>query len=105
MPELTEQQRVERARLARQSLEFLEPAFETVKGEYRARLSQVCAATPWEASKISALANAERIANEVQAQLVALVADGTDAQSQIDRAKKIETLSPAKRRLLQIGVY
>jgi hypothetical protein len=102
---LSDQERVNRARLAEQSLQFLEPAFDTLRAEYRERLTQISASTPWEANKISALANADRIVTEVRNQLVALIADGADAKANQKRAERIEQLTPAKRRLLQIGAF
>lgn len=106
MTDLTDAQRIERARQAKLALEtFLDPAFETVVAAYAARLEQLASTTPWEAGKITALANAQRIAKEVRSQIAALVLDGTDAKQNIDRAKRIEEMTPAKRRLLQIGAH
>lgn len=104
MTELTDQQRAERGHHARRALEeFLDPAFEVAKAEYQARLSAVCASKPWATNEIAALANATRVVAEVRGQIMGLVMDGAEAQKQIDRAKRIETLTPAKRRLLNIG--
>lgn len=101
---MTEQQRIERARLARLALtDFLAPAFDVVRAEYGSRLTAVCAAKPWATNEIAALANAARIVDEVQSQIEALVRDGDEARHSLDRAKRIEGMSPAKRRLLSIG--
>lgn len=104
MNELTDEQRVQRAHSAKRALEeFLEPAFEVVETEYAGRLASVCASKPWATNEIAALANAGRIVKEVRNQVAALVVDGADAQARIDRAKTIGALSPAKKRLLNIG--
>lgn len=103
---LTEAQRVARAHNARRALEeFLDPAFEAVVEAYAGRLEEIASKSPWEASKITALANAQRIAKEVRAQIVALVYDGDSARKEMIRVERIEKLSPAKRRLLQFGPY
>ena len=106
MSDLNDRERLERAHQAQRALdEFLEPAFDIVAAEYLGRLEQLAATTPWEAGKITALANATRIASEVRSQIVALVLDGQDARKGILRAEKIETMTPAKRRLLKIGPF
>jgi hypothetical protein len=102
--DLTDAQRLERARQASLALEhFLDPAFEAVVQAYSERLEQIASATPWEAAKITALANATRIAKEVRSQIAMLVADGADAKQNIDYAKKVETLTPAQRRFFNIA--
>lgn len=101
---MTDEERISRAFRAQSALdEFLAPAFEQVRAEYGGRLATVCANEPWATNKIAALANASRIVEEVKAQIVTLVLDGDEARSRKSHAKHIEGLSPAKRRLLQIG--
>ena len=68
-------------------------------------MTEIAAKTPWEAGKITALANATRIVAEVRAQIVALVMDGEDAKHGLIRAQRIEDMTPAKRRLLKIGAF
>lgn len=104
MSDLNDRERLERAHHAKRALdEFLEPAFDIVAAEYLGRLEQLASTQPWEAGKITALANATRIASEVRAQIVALVLDGQDAKQGLIRAEKIEKLTPARKRLLKIG--
>lgn len=103
---MTPEQRAERARLAKQALDnFLAPAFTELDNAYTGRLAAVCASEPWATNKIAALANATRIVAEVRAQIEAVVADGDVARREIDHAKRIEQLSPAKKRLLSIGSH
>lgn len=103
---MTDEERIERAFQAQRALDnFLLPAFEQVKAEYGGRLAKVCANEPWATSKIAALANATRIVDEVKAQIAAIIIDGEEAKHRKSRAQVIEELSPAKRRLLQIGAF
>jgi hypothetical protein len=104
--DLTDAKRIERARQAELALtNFVDPAVEIVVASYLDRVEQLASTTPWEAGKITALSNAARIAKEVRAQIAALVHDGVDARSNIERAKRVEALTPAKRRLLNIGAF
>ena len=103
---MTPEERIERARRAQHALDdFLAPAFEVVVEEYHGRLAAVCAKEPWAADKIAALANANRIVQEVHRQIVGLVLDADDAKAKKARAQHIESLTPAKRRLLNIGGF
>lgn len=103
---MTPEQRIERARRAQAALdEFLAPAFEVIQVEYGGRLAAVCAKEPWAADKIAALANANRIVDEVKRQLVGLILDADEAKAAKQRTKRIEELTPSKRRLLNIGGF
>jgi hypothetical protein len=102
--DLTPSQRVERSRQAKQALEFLEPAFAALQEAYGTRIEEISAKTPWDAQRITALANAKRIVSEVKAQIESIMHDGAEAQSGIDRARRIEELTPARRRLVEIGL-
>jgi hypothetical protein len=104
--DLTESQRVERAHHAKRALEeFLDPAFAVVQAEYEARLKAICASKPWATNEIAALANASRIVTEVRGQVISLVYDGESARQGQRRAEAVEKMSPAKRRLLDIGPW
>lgn len=105
MSGLSDSERVERARQARRALEFLTPAFDAVVAAYTERLETLAAQEPWAHGKITALANATRIAREVHGQIAALVHDGEDARANLVRVEAIERLTPAKRRLLNIGAF
>lgn len=103
MTDLTESQRIDRARRAQMALEeFLDPALNAVVEAYAARVEELAATQPWEAQKITALANAIRIAKQVKAQVMAIVYEGENAKRQKDHAAEIEKLSPAKRRFLDM---
>lgn len=106
MTDLTNPQKVERGRQAMQALDnFLSPAFDAVIAAYTDRLEDIASKTPWEAPKITALANAVRIAKEVRNQIAGLVYEGDQAKADMVRVEKIEALTPAKRRLLNIGPF
>lgn len=106
MSDLTEAERVERAERAARALdEFLVPAFETARQAYTARMLEIASKAPWDAPKITALANAARIVDEVENQIVGAVYDGDHAKQGLIRADRIEQLTPAKRRLLGIAPF
>jgi hypothetical protein len=103
MTDLTEAQRIERGRRAQMALdEFLDPALDALIAVYSARIEEIAATQPWEAGKITALANATRIARQVRSQIMGLVHDGDTVRQRKDRAAEIEKLSPAKRRFLDM---
>lgn len=104
MSDLTEAQKVSRGEQARRALgDFLSPAFEAVIAAYTDRIEELASTQPWEAAKITALANATRIAKQAHAHISALVYEGQHARAGMVRVQEIEKLSPAKRRLLNIG--
>lgn len=103
---MTDAERIERARRAQLALdEFLTPVFDIIGAEYLGRLKAITSREPWEAGKISSLANASRIVDEVRNQITALVLDGQEAQAKINRAKRVENMSASDRRLLGIGPF
>lgn len=105
MSDLTDSQRVERARQASMALEtFLEPAFAVVEADYAEKLIAAASSTDPRAPEIIArLANGLKAARSARSQIEALVADGIDAQRTIERTEKVTELSPARQRLLRIG--
>ena len=106
MTDLTEPQRIYRAARAKRAMEeFIDPALAVLKEEYGARMIELASRTPWEAGKITALANALRIAEEVENQVKALIYDGEHAKAGKVRADRIEKLTPARRRLLGIAPF
>lgn len=98
---MTDAERADRGRRADDALaEFVGPACDTLEAEYAERVIELSASTPWETSKIAALAAGIRVARQVRAQMIAIIADGKDAQAGRDRVNSIEKLSPARRRIL-----
>lgn len=99
-PELAEAR--ERADQAKMALDHLRPAFEAVEALYAARLRDVAVMEPWAADKLRALALAQKISEAVRGQIEAIVLGGEVAEQQIGRVKKIEAMSPERRRILGI---
>ena len=94
---------IDRGHRAKRALEeFLDPAFEAIIQAYTARIEEIAASQPWEAQKITSLANAARIARSVKDQIEAIVYEGERSKTERDRTKEIEQLSPAKRRFLDM---
>ena len=104
MTELSEAQRVERGEHARRALEqFLDPAFDAVIAAYSDRIEDMASKEPWSSAKITVLANAIRIAKEARAQIAALVYEGENARASMVKVERMEKLTPAKRRFLNIA--
>lgn len=80
--------------------EHLRPAFEAVEGLYMARLQDVAVKEPWAADKLRALALALKISQAARAQIEAKVKGGDLADDQLKRLRKIEAMSPERRRVL-----
>ena len=85
--------------------EFLTPAFEAVNDTYVARLAQIAASEPWDTDKIAKLAIAVRVAQEVRAQIEAVVTAGKLAAAEHLRAEKIERIPLAKRKYMGVGIH
>lgn len=97
-PELAEAR--ERADKAEQALAHLRPAFEQVEALYAERLREVAVKEPWAADKLRALALAQKISEAVREQIEGIVAGGEVVEQQVARAKRIEKMSPERRRIL-----
>lgn len=103
---MTHKQRLERARQARLALdEFLTPAFEIVEAEYADKMITAAASVdPRATEKIARLGIAIQAVRQARTQIEAIVADGDEARIAIEREKRLESLSPTARRLLNIGI-
>lgn len=104
---MTERERVERARQAKLALDnFLTPAFAEVEADYAEKMIAAAASTDPRAPEVIArLANAIKAARQARQLIEALVADGIDAQSRLDRKTRIDGLTQAQRKLLNIGQH
>lgn len=102
---VNEAQRIERARRADMAIdEFMGPAFEFARAAYMERLAQIAAVEPWATNKITNLAIAARVLDEVKGQIVAVIRDGDVAKSEMIRAEQIERIPHAKRKILGLSV-
>ncbi len=100
---MTEHERLAIADSAAKALvEHLTPAFALVEATYIQRLATVAAAEPWAVDKLRSLAQALKVSQEVRAQIEAVVADGPVAKVAVDHLRKIEAMSPERRRILGI---
>ena len=80
--------------------EHLRPAFDAVTDLYAQRLKDVAVQEPWAADKLRALALAQQIAEAVRGQIEAKVTGGDVAEHEMKRLRKIESMSPERRRIL-----
>lgn len=84
--------------------EFFAPAFAVVESEYAERMIEVAASSdPRAPEVITRLANGVKVARQIRGQIEGLIADGELANSEINRAKREEDMTPSKLRLLKIG--
>lgn len=90
--------RVDRADRIEAALKELDEAFDAVGAAYMARQRQIAREEPWAAQKMSNLAVAANIADDVRGALRALVEDGKMASAELARVHKIEQMSPTQRR-------
>lgn len=84
--------------------EHLRPAFESVAHLYNERLKQVAVQEPWAADKLRALALAQQITEAVRGQIEAKITGGDVAEDQLKKLRKIEGMSPERKRILGIGM-
>jgi hypothetical protein len=97
--DLSDEEKVARAVRARFAMdEFLAPALKALEAEYLTALTTLAANEPWETSKITKLAVAQRVIKSVEQQIIMAVLEGEIAGQELGRAKKIAALPEAKRR-------
>lgn len=89
----------ERAKIA---MEVLDDAFSTVSASYMERLIAVASSEPWAADKLRALAQAQRVADEVRQHITALVGGMSIAEAEMAHTRKIQAMSPERRKVLGI---
>jgi hypothetical protein len=101
---MTERERVERARRAKMAMdEFFVPAFAVVEQDYAEKMIAVAASTdPRSPEIIARLANGIKVARQVRGLIEAAIHDGQEAQAKLDRAEKLDKLTPSQRRLVSI---
>jgi hypothetical protein len=101
---VTPAERAARAQRAQGALdEFLTPLFTDIRSTYSARLIEIASTElnrDKRTDKITALSNALRIVEQLEAGMVAIVKDGEVARSDLLHAAKIEDMTPSQRRLL-----
>lgn len=80
--------------------EFLGPAFDMLSAVYTERMAEVAVAEPWSAGKITKLAVAAKVVEEIRAQIRWVVLDGDAAATEIKRQRKIENMPEERRKIL-----
>ena len=106
---MTDAERIARAHRAKAAWdEFVEPIITGMKSEYTSRIAEA-AVTELHPSnrsdKITTLAVGLRVAENIEAGIRAIMADGELAQREKIRADNVERMSDAQRRLLNIRGY
>lgn len=100
MTDVSDAERIARGLRAEAALkEFLNPAFDFVIAEYMRKLTSIASEQPWEAAKITKLAMAAKIAEEVRQQVQGLVADGQVAAASRQQAEAVARLPVERRRI------
>lgn len=96
---LSDEEKVARAVRAKFAMEeFLAPALKNLEAEYLTALTSLAANEPWETSKITKLAVAQRVISTVGQHIMRAVLEGEVSGQELERAKKIAELPEAKRR-------
>lgn len=97
---MTPEDQIARGERAQAALSVLYEAFEAVISDYHERLCQVAVKEPWANDKLRALALAQKIAEGVRLHIEAMVAEGTVGAHAVEHLKRIEKMSPQRRRIL-----
>lgn len=106
MSDLTDRQIVERGERAKKALEeFVTPEFTYARQRYLDRIAEVAAqelSPALRQEKITTLALAVRVLNEVEGGVALVMHQGAHTREQLIRAEKLESLTDAQRRLINI---
>ncbi len=94
--------RMNRAQRANEAMvEFIGPALEVMRTDYMDKLRDVAAKHPMRGeplAMVEKLSTALKIVDQIEVQMRALIADGTVAQADADRASNIARLNTEQRR-------
>lgn len=90
--------RIDRANRAEAALKELDPVFEAIIDTYMRRQREIARSEPWAAQKMSNLAVAANIAEDVRNAIRSMVTDGDIAREELKRSRHIEEMSPERRR-------
>lgn len=88
--------------------EFIGPMISELRAEYGSRIVEVANSElnrDKRSDKITALSNAVRILDTLDAGMQAIIRDGEVARQELLRAEKIEQMTKPQRRLLGIAPY
>lgn len=102
---MTDQERIANGEQAQAALDrWLGPAFEAVNAVWTARMADIAVKEPWSDGKIRNLALALKISEEVRKQIEAVAADGKVALADVRHMRKLEELSPERKKWLGIKI-
>lgn len=97
---MTPQERLVQGERAKIAGEVLGEAFDAVTAGYMARLKEVASTEPWAVDKLRSLALAQQIAESVRAHIAAVAAGANIAEAELRHRRKIERMTPERRRIL-----
>lgn len=100
---LSLEERTKRAFQAKVAWEFIAPALEALRDEYREAQMRAAINEPDKPTKIINLSVAQRTINTVEAHMFAAIKDGDVAAKERSRAEEVAKLSPAKRKYLNFA--
>lgn len=100
---LSLEERTKRAFQAKVAWEFIAPALEALRDEYRQAQMRAAINEPDKPAKIINLSVAQRVINTVEAHMQAAIKDGDVAASEKARAEQVARMSPAKRKYLNFA--
>ena len=100
---MTPKDRIRRAEMAKQSLEFAAPAFDALTASYMDKIKLIASSSPGDADKITALAQAMRVVEVAREQIELIISDGKEAEAEQDYARRFVDMAASDRRLLGIA--
>ena len=100
---LSLEERTKRAFQAKVAWEFIAPALEALRDEYRQAQMRAAINEPDKPAKIINLSVAQRTINTVEAHMMAAIKDGDVAAKDKARAEEVARMSPAKRKYLNFA--
>jgi hypothetical protein len=100
---LSLEERTKRAFQAKVAWEFIAPALEALRDEYRQAQMRAAINEPDKPAKIINLSVAQRVINTVEAHMQAAIKDGDVAANEKARAEQVARMSPAKRKYLNFA--
>lgn len=104
---MTPAQQADRGRRAKDALEeFVKPAVAEIKARYADRIKDIAVSelnSRKRTDKLTCLSTALRITEELEGIIRAIILQGEVSAKDIERLNKMEDMTPAQRRLFNIG--
>lgn len=97
-------ERIDRAQAFAAALNLVGPILDTMGNVYVERIKQISTSEPWEAQKITNLAIASSIAEQVKKALESGASDEALAREELARTRQIERLTPERRRAIGMAI-